>query len=845
MRNAILLTLTLVLAASCTEGVAPDTNAWAPEHDGPAAWDARFPLKAAGGAAEIHFTRPGTVRDGGEDPEADDAVVALLDGAQQTASLALFEFDRVPIVDAAVRAAERGVTVRFAGDGDELHDDGYERLLAAGVDLVLRKPGDRIMHNKFGVFDDRIVVTGSMNFSQNGLLRNNNNLMVLDSAELAAVYNAEFAQMYDQGLFGRKKVTVEAQRDIVVGDALTEVYFSPRDDIASKLVEVLDSADHAVYFAIFSFTHQDVAAKLVELHQRGVRVVGIFDVSQARGRYSVDEQLAAAGLPVFLDGNENAIGFAGGKLHHKMAVIDPGTDSEPTVVTGSFNWSNAATHYNDENLVVLHGDDFATAFIEEFCGMLEVATPHPELATEPEDACADIFTPVRVNEILANPDGTDAPHEYVEIVNGGTREIDITGWSLADGYKVRHVFGETILVAGGAVTVYSGDPDGTGRLVASTRALGLNNNAEEIFIRDTNGKVVDAVAYKRAISGTSFVRATDDGNGELVPHTDLGSNQSPGTRADGSEWAVYVPPLVINELLVNPDGSDTPAEFVEIVNVGPRSVDLAGWTLADRIKVRHTFPPGLLAPGEAVVVYGGGEHENAQVATGGSLSLNNTGDTLTLADSKGRPATVVTWTGELVQSGVSLNRDADGMDSELKPHDQVLGAFATMSPGTRADGNPWVGEPLGQLVINEVMPNPAGTDTGNEFVEIVNIGTASVHLDGYALGDAANDSRHVFDELVLLPGQVVVVYDSGEHGNVPGAITASSGALSLNNTQETVTLRDDDVILDVVHYSGAPSGESLNRATDGSPDAELGEHSKVQDASGKLSPGTRADGTDW
>ncbi len=837
----------MLLLAACAENPTAGTIAWTPERGaGPAAWDARYPLMAAGGAAEIHFTRPGTVRDGGEDPEADDAIIALLDGAQDRVILCLFEFDRAPIVEAAVRAAARGVEVYFAGDGDELHDTGYERLVEAGVTLALRSPGDRIMHNKFVVIDDRWVATGSMNFSENGLLRNNNNLIVMDSPELGAVYSAEFAQMYDQGLFGRKKVTVPDDRNIVVGDALTEIYFSPRDDVAQKLVQTLDTADHAVYFAIFSFTHADVVAKLIELHQRGVRVVGIFDESQANGRYSVDEQMAAAGVPVFIDGNKNAIGFAGGKLHHKIAIIDPGTDSEPLVVTGSFNWSNAATHYNDENLAVLHGDDFATAFVEEFCGMLESATPHPGLATPPEDACAELFSPAAINEIQANPAGTDTDEEYLEIVNSGKRELDLTGWTIADSYKLRHVFDEVILVPGGAVTVYSGPAVGQERIEASTGALGLNNNADEVFLRDARGKVVNAVAYKSAISGTSFVRAGDDGTGELVPHTDLGSPASPGTRADGSPWKVYVPPLIINEFLADPDGTDTPNEFVEVVNAGTRAVDLAGWTLADGIKIRHTFGPALLAPGEAMVVYGGGVRDSAQVATGGTLSLNNTGDTLTLADPKGRAADIATWTGAKVETGVSLNRASDGADDEdFVLHGSLPGAFATMSPGTRADGNPWIGAPLGQLVINEVMPDPDGSDRGGEFVEIINIGTASVNLDGFTLGDAANGARHTFDGTILLPGQVTVVYDSGQHDTIPGAIVASSGALSLNNTEETVTLQDRDQVLDIVHYLSAPSGESLNRALDGSPDAKLEPHGSTAGAQGALSPGTRNSGASW
>ena len=50
----------------------------------------------------------------------------------------------------------------------------------------------------------------------------------------------------------------------------------------------------------------------------------------------------------------------GDKLHHKFAVID-----NKTVITGSFNWSPAAAHTNDETLLVIHSPQLAKHFTRE------------------------------------------------------------------------------------------------------------------------------------------------------------------------------------------------------------------------------------------------------------------------------------------------------------------------------------------------------------------------------------------------------------------------------------------------------------------------------------------------
>ena len=305
-----------------------------PIGDEPAAWQtARYPSIAADGAAQIYLTRPGFERGEEEDPEIDDAVIAAIENAESTVDLCLFEFNRGNIADAVVAAANRGVQVRFAGDGDELHDPGYEALAAAGVDLVVRKPGDRIMHNKFVIVDERIVFMGSMNYSENGIMLNNNNTIRIESADLAAAYKLEFDQMYEELKFGRSKEPNDITRPLPVGDTPAEVYFSPEDDAAQRLREVLASAEHNALFLIFSYTRDDIGADMKALHDSGVQVVGIFDESQARSRYSQVGPLAQHGVPVYIDGNHNAIGFAGGKLHHKVLIVDAGTDSDPTLVT--------------------------------------------------------------------------------------------------------------------------------------------------------------------------------------------------------------------------------------------------------------------------------------------------------------------------------------------------------------------------------------------------------------------------------------------------------------------------------------------------------------------------------
>jgi competence ComEA-like helix-hairpin-helix protein len=77
----------------------------------------------------------------------------------------------------------------------------------------------------------------------------------------------------------------------------------------------------------------------------------------------------------------------GDKLHHKFAILDPGTP-QATVITGSHNWSVSANHLNDENLLIIRNRQVVDHFVREFERLLAEARfgPSRRLREEVEEA---------------------------------------------------------------------------------------------------------------------------------------------------------------------------------------------------------------------------------------------------------------------------------------------------------------------------------------------------------------------------------------------------------------------------------------------------------------------------
>ena len=317
-----------------------------------------------GGWFQLYFSSPLASQDEADfhGSPVEVALVAALDGAQQTVDVAIYELESQPVTEALIRAAERGVRVRVVTDGEyglESPDATFDQLELAGIPIVSDGARRGYMHNKFVVIDGLYVWTGSTNLKPNAFYRNNNNAMLIRSSRLAQNYTAEFEELF-AGQFGRSSPQTVPNQTVTVDGTRIETYFESEGDIAARLAELISDAQ-SVRFMAFSFTEslewtEDGTPRSVMLLLRDRAQAGALDVRgivEASSRSQV-KPLLCAGLDVRQDGNPNV-------MHHKVFIFD-----DSIVAMGSFNFSSRAANDNDENMLIIHNPAIARAYLEEF-----------------------------------------------------------------------------------------------------------------------------------------------------------------------------------------------------------------------------------------------------------------------------------------------------------------------------------------------------------------------------------------------------------------------------------------------------------------------------------------------
>lgn len=149
----------------------------------------------AGGSISTYF---------GPEDDPIEACVNLINSAQQSIEIMCFVFSSEEVCEAVLKAHRRGVKVRVLLDDlfssaavlDRWRYVPSRELTAAGIQVKYDNHKAKL-HHKTVIVDDARVQVGSMNLSANGAKSNDENIVIIRSAEIAKKYAAEFDRLWN------------------------------------------------------------------------------------------------------------------------------------------------------------------------------------------------------------------------------------------------------------------------------------------------------------------------------------------------------------------------------------------------------------------------------------------------------------------------------------------------------------------------------------------------------------------------------------------------------------------------------------------------------------------------
>jgi hypothetical protein len=316
--------------------------------------------------------------------------------------------------------------------------------------------------------------------------------------------------------------------------------------------------------------------------------------------------------------------------------------------------------------------------------------------------------------------------------------------------------------------------------------------------------------------GIERVQAANTASGSSADCNKINTNVSAATPASTVAQPAIptknpVIPLLINELLPDPEGSDSDNEWVEIKNPSDREAILDGWTLDDGEggSKPYKLDGKKVAPESFLVIS----------SKDSGIALNNDKDDVRLFSYEGIIIDQAHY--DKTETGKAVARKSDNtwtVSSLLTPGEENKFPTAPMQPTTTEQSNTTAnasatqavqttqtttfkdGDISDEIEITEVLPNPAGQDKNNEWIELHNASDETVNLGNWKI-QTQGKTFVIPDSFSLAPGEYF-------------SFTYKDLRLTLKNSKNEINLIDPEgSTLDTINYNDAPEGVSFAKIT--------------------------------
>lgn len=356
---------------------------------------------------------------------------------------------------------------------------------------------------------------------------------------------------------------------------------------------------------------------------------------------------------------------------------------------------------------------------------------------------------LQITELMVHPPaGTH--HEYIELQNHGSKQLDIGGIGFTNG--IHYIFPAGSRLDSGQLIVIAKNPvlfqERYG--FAPSNQVGyqgsLDNDGERLTLRDLQGNEILTVRYEPALprlaaaNGAGFSLVLDGDKNQTTTQTSeqkVGDHWRVSTYLGGSPLAIdpllsteVNPQTLIGGILINevlPSQTSTQDGFVELYNTTPDAIQIGEWFLTDQLKTptKYQIPVGTLIAGHGYWVIPEPElgfplnldSETIYLLSGRSGALTGYSDSLSFRHAPPGQSVGRCVVEQSVNGDSTMGRGS--VASNLRRH-SYLALQPVTTPG-KANGRPHVGP----IVISELMYN---AQTNAEYIELTNLTTQPVSL---------------------------------------------------------------------------------------------------------------------
>ena len=262
-----------------------------------------------------------------------DEIMPIILSAEKSIYLASYSIDCKDVVECLNYLNKKGIEIEVLIDNNSI-----SRAFSAGINFNISSDNSSyLQHAKFIIIDKKIVIVGTGNFTNGGLIDDSNSFMIFRDEKIADIFLDIFINIKNDNY------------DLSYEEKGFKFFLLPSEKTKNMILKKVFRSKKSIYFMIYAFTDEDFMTAFKIAQSNGVEVKGIVD------DWNYDSKLVD-----FLDENV-IINNDEWLIHDKTIIID-----EKYVITGSANFSKNGWLKNNEVELFFESEVIAKKYINHF-----------------------------------------------------------------------------------------------------------------------------------------------------------------------------------------------------------------------------------------------------------------------------------------------------------------------------------------------------------------------------------------------------------------------------------------------------------------------------------------------
>ena len=656
-------------------------------------------------------------------------------------------------------------------------------------------------------------------------------------------------------------------------------------------IYVRDSYNSTNFMKIFSFDYETEIPSQAYFYMEfthnksGRNQLGIDEIRINSSSGNIPEEPEVPGISTIKFDSIAAIGYSGAKL----LFTGPINITDATFTLEGNNYEEFELKHKlseDETYVIVDG--FTLEIGGEYTfywkgivdanglpiedGKVDVrliddsSEPEEDDEDEPEQPTSSFSKgDIRINEVMADPNGFEPKTEYIELYNTLDKDILLDGWILKYDNKRDMILDGITISANSYIVLYDKKDEG---ILSGTHVYPIDNlyplaNAgnKSLTLYDLNGKEINSYTYPEAKPGisweyteTGWHLSSDERGGtpgepnsegkdeeEEEPEPDEPEKEEPEEeeeeKPDQPSDSFSKGDVRINEIMANPKEIEAlpETEYIELYNTLDKDISLDGWILKYD-NSREMILDGITLSANSYVVFYDKDKEALTESNAYPVDklypLANDGKSLTLlyytdvidqyTYSKAKEGKSWEYAPESwhvcsdPNGGTPGKANSDGIEEEEEEEQPDEPEEEEEPDQPELPSSPIE---LGAIRINEVMADPKGLEElpETEYIELYNVSDEALTLTGCTLV-YDNRTKAVLDGISIPAHTFAVLYRSGREMSLTSGIDCPVDKFpTLANAGEKslVLYNHEGNIIDQYTYPKAKAGKSWEYAPEG------------------------------